>query len=81
MAIILFLRVPEFYRNGPKGEENPPVNHALQGQPRKVSLHHLAAQVCPVLRKVRLQFRQEVATEGASLILLEGSMDISLRKL
>jgi len=73
-------RFSGFYRNGPKAEKTPTM-YAPQGQPRRVSLHHLAAQVCPVLCKVRLEFRQEAATEKAGLLFLEGSTELSLRQL
>lgn len=49
--LFYFLRVCGFCGNRPKGEKTP-VNYAPQGQPQKVSLHHLA---CALQGKIRAQ--------------------------
>lgn len=40
-------------------EKKIPINYSPQEQSRKVFLLHLAALVCPVLCKVKVEFRQE----------------------
>lgn len=52
--LFYFPRVSGFYGNRPKREKTL-VNYAPQGQPQKVSLHHLAALPCALQGKIRAQ--------------------------